>query len=230
MLITLIKIKTIHRMKIVIQLVLWVVIGVLGYLLFDSVYGEVKFNELKVVRYQKAVNKLKDIQKSQLAYKQLNGKFAKNFDQLIQFLDTAEFTLTERRDTLVLDEEATRRYRVDTNKEITIIDTLGTRSVKDSLFQGTDRYKTMMNVPGPVEDAKFEMEAGTLLKSDVPIPVFEAKVSKDVLFADQPKDYVAKEKQVISVEGVDGPYLSVGSMTEIKTAGNWPAKYGDADD
>ncbi|HAX15477.1 MULTISPECIES: hypothetical protein [Leeuwenhoekiella] len=217
-------------MKIVIQLVLWVVIGVLGYLLFNAVYGEVKFNDLKVVRYQKAVNKLKEIQKSQMAYKQITGKFAEDFDQLIAFIDTAEFVLTERRDTLVLDEEATRRYRVDTNKEITIIDTLGFRSVKDSLFQGTDRYKTMMNVPAPVADAKFEMEAGTILKSDVPIPVFEAKVSKDILLADQPKDYVAKEKQVVSVEGVNGAYLTVGSMTEVKTAGNWPKSYGDAED
>ena len=69
-------------MKIVIQLVLWVVIGVLGYLLFNAVYGEVKFNDLKVVRYQKAVNKLKEIQKSQMAYKQITGKFAEDFDQL----------------------------------------------------------------------------------------------------------------------------------------------------
>ena len=54
--------------------------------------------------------------------------------------------------------------------------------------------------------------------------------SKDVLLADQPKDYVAKEKQVLSVEGVNGAYLTVGSMTEVKTAGNWPKSYGDADE
>ncbi|RXG16283.1 hypothetical protein DSM03_103470 [Leeuwenhoekiella aestuarii] len=215
-------------MKIVIQLVLWVVIGVLGYLLFDAVYGEVKFNDLKVVRYQKAVDKLIDIQKGQMAYKQINGKFANNFDELVKFIDTAEFTLTERRDTLVLDEEATRRYRVDTNKEITIIDTLGYTPVRDSLYQGTDRYKTMMNVPGT--DKQFEMEAGTILKSDMPIPVFEAKVSKDVLLYDQPKDYVNKEKQVLSVDGVNGAYLSVGSMDKVSTAGNWPQSYGDNDE
>ena len=108
-------------MKIVIQLVLWVVIGVLGYLLFNAVYGEVKFNDLKVVRYQKAIENLKDIRAGQLAFKQINGKFAENFEQLESFIDTAEFVLTERRDTMVLDEEATRRYRVDTRKEITII-------------------------------------------------------------------------------------------------------------
>ncbi len=226
--VTIIKSKTTHRMKLVIQLLLWVVIGVLGYLLFNSVYGEVKFNDLKVARYQKSVDKLKDIQKGQLAFKQINGKFAGSFDELVKFLDTAEFTLTERRDTLVLDEEATRRYRVDTRKEITIIDTLGKASIKDSLYQGTDRYKTMMNVPGT--DKQFEMEAGTVLKNDVQIPVFEAKVSKDVILFDQSKDYVAKEKQVISVEGVNGAYLSVGSMTEVSTAGNWPQSYGDSED
>ena len=127
-------------MKIVIQLVLWVVIGVLGYLLFNAVYGEVKFNDLKVVRYQKAIENLKDIRAGQLAFKQINGKFAENFEQLESFIDTAEFVLTERRDTMVLDEEATRRYRVDTRKEITIIDTLGYKSIKDSLYQGTNRY------------------------------------------------------------------------------------------
>jgi len=217
-------------MKIVIQLVLWVVIGVLGYLLFNAVYGEVKFNDLKVVRYQKAIENLKDIRAGQLAFKQINGKFAENFEQLESFIDTAEFVLTERRDTMVLDEEATRRYRVDTRKEITIIDTLGYKSIKDSLYQGTNRYKTMKNVPIAGTDAQFEMESGTLLKSDVPIPVFEAKVSKDVLLFDQPKDYVSKEKQVVSVDGVNGAYLSVGSMTEVKTAGNWPKSYGDAED
>jgi len=216
-------------MKIVIQLVLWVVIGVLGYLLFNAVYGEVKFNDLKVVRYQKAVNNLIDIQKGQLAYKQINGKFAENFEQLESFIDTAEFVLTERRDTMVLDEEATRRYRVDTRKEITIIDTLGFKSIKDSLYQGTNRYKTMKNVPIAGTDAQFEMEAGTILKSDMPIPVFEVKVSKDVLLFDQPKDYVSKEKQALSVEEVNGAYLSVGSMTEVNTAGNWPKSYGDND-
>tara|TARA_Y100000815_G_scaffold51110_1_gene41673 strand:- start:411 stop:1064 length:654 start_codon:yes stop_codon:yes gene_type:complete len=217
-------------MKFVIQVALWIVIGVLGYLVFNSVYGEVKFNELKVVRYQKAIEKLKDIRSSQLAYKQVTGKFAKNFDDLVRFIDTAEFTLTARRDTLVLDEEQTRAYGVDTMKEETIVDTLGYASIKDSLFGNTDRYKTMMKVPVKGIDANFEMDAGTVSKNDINIPVFEAKVAKDVLLHDQPKDFISKEKQVISVDGVNGAYLSVGSMTDVKTGGNWPQSYGDNED
>ncbi len=215
-------------MRIVIQIVLWIIIVGLGYLLFNSVFGEVKFNDLKQVRYQQAINKLIDIRDSQLAFKQVTGKFAKNFDELERFIDTAEFTITQRRDTTVLDEERTNAYRVDMYKEVILTDTLGTKPVKDSLFGNTDRYKTMMNVPGT--DAKFEMDAGNIMSNDTRIPVFEAKVAKEVLLQDQPKDYINKEKQVISVDGVNGAYIRMGSMTEVKTAGNWPKSYGDNED
>lgn len=215
-------------MRIVIQIVLWIVIVGLGYLLFNSVYGEVQFNELKQARYQKAIDKLIDIRDSQLAFKQVTGKFAKNFDELERFIDTAEFTITQRRDTTVLDEERTKSYGVDMMKEMILTDTLGTKPVKDSLFGNTDRYKTMMNVPGT--DAKFEMDAGTITSNDIRIPVFEAKVAKEVLLQDQPKDYINKEKQVISVDGVNGAYIRMGSMTDVKTAGNWPKSYGGGED
>ncbi|MGB3776179.1 MAG: hypothetical protein WA951_13065 [Leeuwenhoekiella sp.] len=211
-------------MKYVIQIVLWIVIIGLGYLLFNSVYGEVQFNELKEARYQRAIDKLIDIRDSQLAYKQVTGNFAKNFDDLERFLDTAEFTITQRRDTVVLDEERTKAFGVDMTKEMILVDTLGTKSVKDSLFGNTDRYKTMMNVPGT--DAKFEMDAGSIMSNDIRIPVFEAKIAKEVLLQDQPNDYVNKEKQVVSVDGVNGAYITLGSMTEVKTAGNWPKSYG----
>lgn len=212
-------------MRLVLQLFLWIVIAALGYLLFNSVYGEVKFNDLKIVRYQKAVDKLKDIREAQLAHKQVTGKFANDFPSLIRFIDTAEFTLTQRRDTTVIDEEQTRAYGVDVRKEIILTDTLGYKSVKDSLFGGNDSYKNLAQVPVKGVDAEFEMQAGTLSVNDAAIPVFEARVAKDVLLYDQPKDYLNKEKQVVSVDGVNGAYLTVGSMTEIKTEGNWPKSF-----
>ena len=49
---------------------------------------------------------------------------------------------------------------------------------------------------------------------------------KDDLLFDQPKDLVKKENQVLSVEGVNGDALRVGSMDEVKTVGNWPKTYG----
>ena len=106
----------------------------------------------------------------------------------MKFIDTAEFTLTQRRDSSVVDEELTKRYGgVETFKDIVIIDTLGTKSVKDSIFKNSDRYKTMMNVPVGEEGAKFKLNAGYLTQNDINIPVFEASVKKAVILFDQPK-------------------------------------------
>ena len=66
--------------------------------------------------------------------RQVTGKFTDNFDNLVKFVDTAKYTITQRRDSTVKDIEATKRFTVDMFKEIVIIDTLGYVSVKDSLF------------------------------------------------------------------------------------------------
>ena len=34
--------------------------------------------------------------------------------------------------------------------------------------------------------------------------------------------------EVVSVEGVNGPSIKVGSMTEVNTSGNWPKLYDTA--
>ena len=217
-------------MKLVIQLVLWVIIAALGYLLFNSIYGEVQFNKIKEKRYIAAIENLKDIRVAQLAHKTVTGKYEGDFNKLVRFIDTAQFTLTQRRDSTIRDEERSAQLGVDMNKDIVIIDTLGFRSVKDSLYKGSDRYKTMINVPVEGNDAKFEMNAGFIEKNNLQIPVFEAKVSKEVLLYDQPRDYVIKEKQVVSVDAVNGTHLTVGSMVDINTNGNWPKSYGANDE
>jgi len=83
----------------------------------------------------------------------------------------------------------------------------------------------MMNVPVDGVDAKFTMDAGNILKNDNKIPVFEAKIAKKVVLHDLDKDLLMAENQVVSVEGVNGSFITVGSMTEIKTEGNWPTAY-----
>ncbi len=213
-------------MKIVVQLVLWVVIGFLGFLVFNSINGPVKFNKVKQERYAKAVENLRDIRRAQLAYRAITGKFEKNPEKLISFIDTAKFTLTQRRDSSFI--RFNKILKIDEPKDTVVIDTLGYASVKDSLFK-TGSHKLMMKVPVEGVDANFEMDAGYINKNDLRIPVFETKVSKDVLLFDQDKDLLAQEKEVVSVDGVNGPFLSVGSMTEVMTSGNWPRTYGAND-
>ena len=215
-------------MKIVIQLVLWAVIGLLAYLVFQSIYGPVEFNKVKERRYAMVIENLKDIRDAQLAHKEVIGDYAPSFDSLVRFIDTAQFTITQRRDTTFLDEEYRRTYGVDKYKEAVVIDTLGYASVKDSLFKNNE-YKTMMNVPIKGVDAKFQMESGYVNKNDLKLPVFEAKVAKSVILSDQDKDLLAQENEVVSVDGVNGRFLKVGSLNDVNTNGNWPKNYGAND-
>ena len=204
------------------HIVLWAVIAFLGYLTFMSIYGEIQFNELKEKRYAVVIEKLKDIRDAELAYKQVNGKFTDNFDELVKFVENGKFTITQRKDSTVFDAEATKRFGgVTMTKEIVIVDTLAFVPVRDSLFGADTRYKTMMNVPVGKPGAKFTLKAGYLDK----IPVFEASVDKAILLDGEDTNLIAKEKQVVSVDGVNGPAISVGSMNEVKTNGNWPKNY-----
>lgn len=220
-----------NKLRPVLMIVLWIGIFALGYLTFMSVYNPILFNQEKEKRYAKVISSLEDIRDAQLAHRTVTGKFAGKWDNLVKFIDTAQFTLTQRRDSSVVDEELTRRYGgVETFKDIVIIDTLGFKSVKDSLFKDSDSYKTMMNVPVGEEGAKFKLQAGYLIQNDINIPVFEASVKKDVILFDQPRELVMQENQVLSVEGVNGDEIKVGSMDEVKTIGNWPKTYGSKKD
>ncbi|WP_374959656.1 hypothetical protein [Gilvibacter sp.] len=214
-------------MKIVIQLVLWAIIGLLGYLLFKSIYGPIQFNQVKEKRYAKVIDNLKDIRSAQLAHQEVTGVFAKDFDGLVAFVDTAEFAITQRRDTIYDDVEKNKAFGITEGYfiEETLIDTIGYKSVRDSLFKDSDRYKTMMNIPITGVDAKFEMDAGMIESGDFKLPVFEAKVAKNVILSDQDPDLLAQENQIVSVEDINGSHIIVGSMTEVNTNGNWPKNY-----
>lgn len=92
-------------MRFVIQILLWLVIIFLAYLTFNAVYEPIQFNKVKEKRYAKVIKNLKDIRAAEMAHKEVTGRFTGDFDSLIRFIDTAEFAITQRRDTVVLDEE-----------------------------------------------------------------------------------------------------------------------------
>ncbi len=206
---------------------IWFLILVFASLLFTSIYDEIKFDEVKNARYQLVIKNLKDIRDTQLAHRTVKGVFQDNWDSLVKFVEIDSFTITQRRDSSVLDKEMTKRYGgVKTFKDIVIVDTLGFISVKDSLFGFDDRYLSMMYVPFSKDDqTRFQLKAGFLNQNGIDIPVFEAFVKKRVILYDQSLNLVLKENQVQSVDGVNGSSLKIGSMNEVNTNGNWPKNY-----
>ena len=211
------------KYKRIIESFLWVLILVFAYQVYNSINAPIKFNEVKNERYLKVIDKLKDIRNAQIAYKSVNGVYADNFDGLIKFIDTAQYTLIQKRDSSYM--KYNRVYRIDMLEEIVVIDTLGFASVKDSLFGNSGRYKNMAQVPIDGIDKTFSIKADVIDKNGYNVPVFEVRISKDDVLFDQNKDLLKQEKALMSVDGVNGPDLVLGSMTEVSTNGNWPTTY-----
>jgi len=107
-------------------------------------------------------------------------------------------------------------------REVVVIDTLGFVPVKDSLFKNSNAYKDFADVPIKGIEAKFEINADIIDKNGYRAPVFEVKVAKDVILFDQEKDLIKIENETVSVDGVNGPSIILGSLTEVSTNGNWP--------
>jgi len=208
-------------MKLGIQIVLWLASIFFAYKIYDSINGPIKFNQVKNERYAKVIDRLKDIRKAQIAHKDVKGVFANNFDSLVKFVDEGIFTLIEKKDSSYL--EYDRTYRIDMLREVIVIDTLGTVSVKDSLFSGTERYKKMAYIPiDGVQDSMFRIKSEVINKNGYNVPVFEVKVSKNIVLFDQNKDLVKQENETVSVDGVNGPEIVLGSLSNVSTNGNWP--------
>ena len=208
-------------MKLGIQIVLWIASGFFAYKIYDSINGPIKFNQTKNERYAKVIDRLKDIRKSQIAHKDVKGVFSNNFDSLVKFVDEGYFTLIEKRDSSYM--EYDRTYRIDMLREVIVIDTLGTFSVKDSLFKNSTRYQDMAYIPiDGVRDSLFTINAEVINKNGYKVPVFEVKISKSVILFDQDADLVQQENETVSVDGVNGPAIVLGSLSNVSTNGNWP--------
>lgn len=197
-------------MKYVIRLVLAVAAVFLGIKLYDDIQEPIIFQKESEKRYEKAQERLVLIKDAQLAFKEGNKRFAKNFPELIAHIDTADFVLTSKRDTsyIVYD----KVYREKVEKIETLTDTLGYVSIKDSIFDSGFDISTLSMVPvDAVKGANFEMQAGMLKKGNNSIPVMEVSVSKDVLLK-------GLNPRLIKNDGQD---LVLGSMNEVNLNGNW---------
>ena len=207
-------------MKTGIQAFLWLLCIFFSYKIYDSINKPINFNEVKYNRYYDVIDRLKEIRTAQIAYKDVNGVYSNNFDSLVNFIDNGIFTLIEKRDSSYL--EYDRIYRIDMLKEVVVVDTLGFVSVKDSLFKNNTTYKDMKKIPVKGMDTVFQIDARIIMINDYKAPVFEVKVSKNIVLFDQDEDLLKLENETISIDGVNGSEIVLGSLNEVSTNGNWP--------
>ena len=215
--------KLTEKNRKIITYVLYFLSIILVFQIYNSIDAPIEFNKVKNERYQKVIERLKDIRNAQVAFKSVNGIYSDNFDSLVNFIETGQFTIIEKRDSSYMQYD--RVYRIDMLREVIVVDTLGFVSVKDSLFKNDNRYKDLALVPIDGIDEKFSIKADIIDKNGYNVPVFEVKVSKDVILFDQNKDLLMQEKETVSVDGVNGPELVLGSLEDVSTNGNWPTTF-----
>jgi len=68
----------------------------------------------------------------------------------------------------------------------------------------------------------FKISSEIINKNGYNVPVFEVKISKNIVLFDQNIDLIKQEQETIAVDGVNGPEIVLGSLSKVSTNGNWP--------
>lgn len=188
------------NVKLIFNIVLALIIVGLVYYLYKIIQEPIIFEREKKVRYAETVSRLKNIRTAQLAYKDLHGKFAKDFNTLINSLKTDKFPEVK---IIGNPDDTTQAISYDT----TYIP-LKERAFKDGEFI----LDSIQFIPYSGGE-KFFLDAGEITKNNVKIQVFEASAPESVFLKQLKEEY---DKYIN-----DKNILSVGSMSEGTLSGNW---------
>lgn len=183
----------------IIKIALLAIIIFLGYMIYESIMKPIRFNKARSVRETSVIQRLKEIRTAQLAYKSVNARYASTFDSLIMFIKGGKFPLVIK---IGNPDDSTAKIIRDT---IYI-------NVIDSLYKGDlAKVDSLPFVPYG-EGNKFDFAAGVVDKGNVKVGVFEVKSNKHIYLNGLNEDYINSDKI---------KDLTVGSMTEPITDGNW---------
>ena len=201
-------------------------LGAAGYLLFlinGSIMEPLRFNKEKQVRYAQVIKNLKVIRDAQVAHKTVTGDYTKSGEDLIKFIDTAEFAITQTRNIVVSE----KRGLITVDVEKRVIDTIGHEPVRAS-FAGKN-YKNMLKVAG-MDKLVFVFAVDEIQKfGKLTESVFEVKVDKKIVLEGMEDYLIRQELEAATGDEVRGAFISVGSLNEISENGNWPPDYDKAD-
>lgn len=202
------------------SILLMVLAVFLGFKIYGGIMQPIQFAKEKVKKYAPVINSLKIIRDAEVKYYEVNGIYTADKAGLIKFVERDSIALTETR-TVV--EQVNKGGGVIVDEEIRVTDTTGYEPV---LKYFKDRaYKTMFKVPN-VEGADFEIEVSSLEKiPGLVVSTFRVRTPKEGILKGMNKSLIKQELEVKESNQIKGDYVSVGSLEEISTGGNWPPQY-----
>ena len=211
--------------KLIIQIFLVVVIGVLGYLCYQSIMIPQQFTKIKEQRYERVIQRLKDIRTAQEAYKSVYGVYTHSFDTLIHFIKYDSIKTVREIGALTDDQIAQGMTEAQAIKEgIIIRDTIKAGAL-ENVFSADFPIDEIRYVPFTQRKHQFKMGTNTIYtESGLEVPVFEARISNMIIFEDLRDQY---EEQLLEENGERKrlnkyPGLKVGDLNEANNnVGNW---------
>ncbi len=207
-------------MKIVLQVVLVAAIALLTYMCYESVMTQIRFEDSNKDRTKAITERLIEIRKAQIEYKNRYGVHAANFDELARFLNEDKLPFITKEGVLS-DEQLEKGI---TEKEAVKLGLIKRDTTwipaKDTILGRDYDVAAMRFVPGT--NIEFKMDTATLQSaSGYTVKVFECAVSYDDYLGDLDPQLLYNLKHQAEVYNKFAG-LRVGSLTEINNnAGNW---------
>lgn len=216
------KLFKIIKMKTVLQISLFIVAVVLTFFIYKSIQQPIQFEKAKKGRYDATVERLKDIRKAELAYKEVYGKFTGSWDTLINFVMHDSVInirkIGELTDSMV---EAKISEKKAIQMGLIVRDSIRVSALEAIFGKGYDA-ESLKYVPVPGEPTEFHLGATVIITgSGIGVPVFQAKAHNNVILRGlDPLLVINLNDQRRTNEKYPG--LMVGSLTEtVNNAGNW---------
>ncbi len=209
-------------MRTVIQILLVIVAAVITYFIYKGVQDPIEFEKTKERRYDATIQRLKEIRKAELAYKDVYGRFTGSWDTLIDFVKNDSVRnvrkVGELTDSMI---EAGISEIEAVELGLIIRDTIK-ESVLESEFGSSYNPEKLRVVPVTDTTAYFDLGA-TVIKtgSGIKVPVFQAKAHNNIILKGLDRQYrINLNEQRRLNEKYPG--LKVGSLTKtVNNAGNW---------
>ncbi len=209
-------------MRTVIQVALFIVALVLAYFVYNSIQTPITFKKEQDTRYNQTIERLKDIRKAQIAFKDVHGRFTGSWDTLINFVKYDSVRIVKKIGNLtdsMVEKGINERKALELG--LIVRDTLR-ESVLESVFGENYNVDQLKVVPLKDTTAYFTLGATVITTgSGIKVPVFEAKVHNNVLLRGLDRQLVINLNDQRRVQN-RYPGLKVGSLTETNNnAGNW---------
>jgi hypothetical protein len=208
-------------MKVTVKILLIVAVVLLAYMCYASVMVSITFDKEREVREAQIRDRLINIRKAQIEYKNIHKEHAADFDQLAKFLNEEKLPFLVKEGVLTDEQlEAGMTEQEAVKKGIIRRDTVWVLA-KDTLFGKSFDPNLLRFVP-TTDNLEFSMDTATLISgSGYIVKVFEAGVKYDDYLGDLDRQLLFNLNEVA---GKQNKYagLRVGSLTEINNnAGNW---------